>query len=72
MFTAKTTKHPVHGNGCRLEHHKYSSLDGTASFKPRRFMELPTEEEEIPPETDSAWCIDHGVNLPIWDDEESD
>jgi len=62
VFTSKTVKHPIHGNGCRLEG-KDAKLDGTA-FKPRKLVELPTQEEDIHPETDSGWCIDHGEPLP--------
>lgn len=62
MYTGKTVKSPVHGNGCRLEG-KNPKLDGTA-FTPRKFIELPDKEQDVHPEDDSGWCIDHGVPLP--------
>jgi len=63
-FKSATVKHPVHGNGCRLEG-KNPKLDGTASRTPPRLIDLPEEEEEDKRlELDSSWCIDHGIPLP--------
>ena len=63
-FKSATVKHPVHGNGCRLEG-KNPKLDGTASRTPRKLQELAEEDEDTARvELDSSWCIDHGVPLP--------
>jgi hypothetical protein len=62
-FRTTTVKHPVHGNGCRLEG-KNPKLDGTASHT-RAFVELLDEEEDAEmAESEQGWHIDHGVPLP--------